>query len=213
MSSNASRRRDGTKGRESGPASGGKAPRRKGANRTLVIVALLAVLAAVVIFAMYGNTSVAKLQVAKGDQLQYSISGYESGKAVSGALSMTVNSTTSSSFTVTYAITIGNNTTRNDVKFDGASGGWSANVDDVVGRLSGSDAQATAGNTTTFSTAYGTKELVGYSISSTSQSGIGILFQYWVDSTTRCPYLMSMTYANGDVLSFTLVYTNISAFL
>lgn len=181
--------------------------------RRLVLIIVLALICGAVIFmAMVGNSSVAKLQVAEGDQLQYSITGYESGRAVSGALTIEVTKAGSSSFTATYSITIDDNINRTELVFDGASGGWSSNVDDVVGRLSGSGSAATAGNTSTYSTLFGTKELTAYSISTTSQMGKSVLYQYWLDAGTRCPYLLSMTYGNGDVLTFNLVYTNISAF-
>ncbi len=181
--------------------------------RRLVIIGVLAVITFAVIFmAMLGNSSVAKLQIQQGDQLQYSIAGYESGKSVSGAMTIAVTKTTPSSFTASYSITIDDHINRTDIVFDGASGGWSSNVDDVVGRLSGSSSAATAVNTSTYSTLFGIKELTLYSISATSQMGKSVLFQYWLDSATKCPYLLSMTYGNGDVLTFNLVYTNIEAF-
>lgn len=181
--------------------------------RRLVIIGVLAVITFAVIFmAMLGNSSVAKLQIQQGDQLQYSIAGYESGESVSGAMTIAVIKTTPSSFTASYSITIDDHTNRTDIVFDGASGGWSSNVDDVVGRLSGSSSAATAVNTSTYSTLFGIKELTLYSISATSQMGKSVLFQYWLDSATKCPYLLSMTYGNGDVLTFNLVYTNIEAF-
>jgi hypothetical protein len=180
--------------------------------RILIIAAIAVICGAVIFIAMLGNTSVAKLQISKGDQLQYSISGYESGDAVSGALTIEVTKTGSNSFTAIYSITIGDVTNRTELDFDGTSGGWSSNVDEVVGRLSGSGSTATVGNTSTYSTLFGTKELTAYTISATSQLGKSILFQYWLDTTTRCPYLLSMTYGNGDVLTFTLVGTNIGAF-
>ncbi len=181
--------------------------------RRLVFFAALAMICGAVIFiAMLGNTSVAKLQISKGDQLQYSITGYESGKTVSGALTIEVTKTSTTSFTAAYSITIDDIINRTEVVFDGASGGWSSNVDDVVGRLSGSISAAAAVNTSTYSTLFGAKELTAYAISATSQLGKSVLFQYWLDTTTKCPYLLSMTYGNGDVLTFSLVYSNIAAF-
>lgn len=181
--------------------------------RRLVIISVLAVICGAIIFmAMLGNSSVEKLQVVQGDQLQYSITGYESGNDVSGAMTIMVTKTTPSSFTASYSITIDDNTNRTEIVFDGARGGWSSNVHNVVGRLSGSGSAATAGNTSTYSTLFGTKELTVYSISATSQMGKSVLFQYWLDATTKCPYLLSMTYGNGDVLTFNLVYTNIAVF-
>jgi hypothetical protein len=204
--------RDVKKDRRDSHDEGRSRPEWNKGRRAILIIGLAIICGAVILVAMMGNSSTVKLQVSEGDLLRYSITGYESGKAVSGAMTIEVTDVGTNSFTATYSITIDNNVNKTDLVFEGASVGWSSNVDDVVGRISGSGSEATAGNTTSYSTLFGTKELTAHAISTTSKMGKSVLFQYWLDAGTRCPYLLAMTYGNGDVLTFSLVYTNISAF-
>lgn len=185
---------------------------RKGRNKLFLLIVLVIIASAMIIGVAFTNTSVGGSEIKKGDNLQYSIEGYESGRNVTGALEIEVTSASSNSFKVNYKITLNGDTTSTDVTLNSVSGGWSENAGDVVSALSGSSNSATPGNTTTYYTLFGQKDLTGYTITTTTKSGEGVFFEYWLDTTTHCPYVMAMTYQNGDTLTFTLVYTSISDF-
>jgi hypothetical protein len=115
-------------------------------------------------------------------------------------------------FEITYTITIQNKTTKTAVDFNGASGTWGSNIGGIMDKLSGSPSSATATNETTIPTIFGIKSVIGFVIQTTTQSGVGLYFEYWLDSTTKCPYTVQYLYANGDTVTCSLVHTNIAEF-
>jgi hypothetical protein len=152
------------------------------------------------------------LSINKGDRLQFLIESYESQVNSTGSLIIEVTNATSTSYEVTYAITLQNKTTRTVVDFPGASGSWQTNIGGVMNKLSGSSSAASVSNETTLYTVYGAKSAIGYTITTTTQSGTGLYYEYWLDSTNKCPYLTVLQYANGDAVTCTLLHTNILDF-
>jgi hypothetical protein len=194
-----------------------KAPGRNGKRASsgpkiaLIVVVAVAVVILLVAAAL-ANSSSPGLDVKKGDRLQYMIESYESKQNSTGSMVVEVTNTTTTSFEVTYAITLQNKTTKTVVNFPGASGGWGANIGEVMNKLSGSSSPVSVSNQTTLYTVYGAKSAIGYTITSTTQSGTGLYYEYWLDATNKCPYLTVLQYANGDAVTCTLLYTNIAEF-
>jgi hypothetical protein len=177
----------------------------------LVVIIVVAVIV-VLVAASLANRSSAPLTINKGDRLQFLIEGYTPQGNTTGSLIIEVTNATTTSFEVTYTITLQNQTTRTPVDFSGASGNWAANIGGVMDKLSGSSKTPNVSNETTLYTVYGARSAIGYTITTTTQSGIGLYYEYWLDSTNKCPYLSVLQYANGDAVTSTLVYTNIIDF-
>ncbi len=188
----------------------GKRPSRK--RNVLLIIVLSLAICAVVLAATLANSSSRGLDIQKGDSMQYSLASYTGQKNASGSLIIEVTNQTSNSYEITYAITLENKTTRTVVQFTGASGAWSSNIANVMNKLSGSSSSATATNETEMYTVYGTKQATEYTIDTTTKSGIGLHYTYWLASTNNCPLQMALLYGNGDIVTATLVYTNIAEF-
>jgi hypothetical protein len=174
----------------------------------IIVVAVIVVLAA----ASLANKSSAPLTINKGDRLQFMIEGYTPQGNTTGSLIIEVTNATTTSFEVTYTITLQNQTTRTPVDFSGASGNWAANIGGVMDKLSGSSKTPNVSNETTLYTVYGARSAIGYTITTTTQSGTGLYYEYWLDSTNKCPYLAVQQYADGVANTFTLLYTNILDF-
>ena len=97
-----------------------------------------------------------------GDQLQYAINGRESNAEVNGTMMIYTEAVTSSTYTVTYRISLdGEKTTWTNVTFIDASGDWSSNIANVIERLSGSSDSGAMVNTTSFLTKDGDRNLTG----------------------------------------------------
>jgi len=180
-----------------------------GGHKAAIIALIALAVCAIVIVAALANTSFSRLSIEEDDHLMYAIQSYESTGNYTGSLTIWVTSVSVSSFVVRYSITIHGNTTNSEVEFTGASGGWAANIGNVVGRLSGSDAKATFTNSTTLGTAYGSLAVDGYTITTTTPAGANLRFDYWLDVETRCPYLIQFLYGNGDMVTCSLEYTDI----
>ncbi len=203
-----------SKSRRDGPikSSGGNGKKASKGRKVLLIIALALAICTVVVVATLANSSSRGLDIKKGDTVKYLIESYAEQKNTTGSLIIEVTNATSTSYEITYAITLDTKTTRTVVQFTGASGDWSSNIADVMNKLSGSSSSATVSNETELGTIYGAQEAIGYTITTTTKSGIGLYYEYWLGSTNKCPYLLVLQYANGDAVTATLMYTNIAEF-
>jgi hypothetical protein len=186
----------------------GKRPSKN--RKVLLIIVLALALCAVVLVATLANGSSRGLDIKKDDSIQYVLESSSSN--TSGSLRIVVTNATSSSFEITYEITLNNQTTRKVVPFTGASGDWRSNIGNVMDKLSGSSSSATVSNETQVETLGGTKDATGYVITTTTQSGLGLYYEYWLGSTNKSPLKLVLTYSDYTNIIGNLIYTNIAEF-
>lgn len=186
----------------------GKRPSKK--RNVLLIIVLSLAICAVALAAMLANGSSRGLDIHKGDNIQYLLDSSSSN--TTGSLRIIVTNATSTSYEVTYEITLDDKTTKTIVPFTGASGDWRSNIANVMNKLSGSSSSAMISNETQVMTKDGLKDATGYIITTTTNKGLGLHYEYWLGSTNKCPLKLVLTYSDYTNLIGNIVYTNIAEF-